>query len=122
MGIDAAGVAVSAARKLDERPALTVAEVAQRLGVHAKTIRREIKRGRLEAFRVGDSVRVSWDAIEKYKRETSVVPTATNGGASGGRTHPAPIVRRLDGNATLGVPLDRRVGPVAIESARKNVV
>lgn len=80
---------MSAARKLDDRPALTVAEVAQRLGVHAKTIRREIARGRLEAFKVGDSVRVSWDAIEKYKSETSVVPTATGAGASGGRTRPA---------------------------------
>lgn len=38
---------MTAARKLDERPALSVAEVAQRLGVHAKTIRREIKRGRV---------------------------------------------------------------------------
>jgi len=80
---------VTAARKLDERPALSVAEVARLLGAHAKTIRREIARGRLEAFRVGDSVRVSWDAIEKYKSETSVVPTATVAGASGGRTRPA---------------------------------
>ena len=78
---------MSAARRLDDRPALSVAEVARLLGVHARTIRREIARGRLEAFRVGDSVRVSWDAIEKYKSETSVVPTATGAGASGGRTH-----------------------------------
>lgn len=80
---------MSAARKLDERPALAVAEVARLLGVHPRTIRREIARGRLEAFKVGDSVRVSWDAIEKYKSETSVVPTATGAGASGGRTLPA---------------------------------
>lgn len=79
---------MSAARRLDDRPALSVAEVARLLGVHARTIRREIARGRLEAFRVGDSVRVSWDAIEKYKSETSVVPTATGAGASGGRTRP----------------------------------
>ncbi len=79
---------MSAARRLDDRPALSVAEVARLLGVHARTIRREIACGRLGAFKVGSSVRVSWDAIEKYKSETSVVPTATGAGASGGRTRP----------------------------------
>lgn len=80
---------MSAARRLDDRLALSVAEVARLLGVHARTIRREIARGRLEAFRVGDSVRVSWAAIEAYQSETRVEPTATSAGASGGRTHRA---------------------------------
>lgn len=80
---------MTAARALDDRPALTVAEVARLLSVSPRTIRREIARGRLVAFKVGDAVRVSWDAIEKYKNETSVGPTATDAGASGGRTRRA---------------------------------
>ena len=35
---------MTAARKLDERPALTVAEVARLLGAHPRTIRREAVR------------------------------------------------------------------------------
>jgi excisionase family DNA binding protein len=82
---------VTAARAIDDRPALTVAEVARVLSVHARTVRREIARGRLAAFRVGDSVRVSWQAVEAYRSETRVVPTGIDGGASGGRTHRAAV-------------------------------
>jgi excisionase family DNA binding protein len=82
---------VSAARAIDDRPALTVAEVARVLSVHRRSVHRAIARGALEAFKVGRAVRVTWDAIETYRKAMCVVPTGIDGGASGGRTHRAAV-------------------------------
>ena len=41
---------------------LTVAEAAQELGVHQRTIRRQIKSGELAHRRVGGSIRIDIDA------------------------------------------------------------
>lgn len=79
---------MTAARALDERPAMTVAEVARLLSCDDKTVRREIDRGRLGAFRVGREWRITWAAVEAYQRATSEERTATSAVASGGPTHP----------------------------------
>jgi excisionase family DNA binding protein len=53
---------------------ITVAEAAERLGVHHMTIRRWIREGRLRAFRVGD-VRRYVDAEEvEALREPQELP------------------------------------------------
>jgi len=92
---------VTAARAIDNRPALTVAEVARVLNVHARTVHRAIARGALEAFKVGRAVRVTWQAVEAYRSETRVVPTATNAGASGGRTHRAAVAPSFDAKVSI---------------------
>lgn len=47
---------------------LTVRTVAERLTVDDTTVRREIKRGQLEAVRVGSVWRVKHDSLDAYLR------------------------------------------------------
>ncbi|MGC4048342.1 MAG: helix-turn-helix domain-containing protein [Paludibaculum sp.] len=47
-------------------PFMTIAEVAARVGVSTKTVRREIKRGRLHAYRIGATWRVSLEQLEGW--------------------------------------------------------
>ena len=44
-------------------------ELAKGWGVSRETVRREIKRGELDAFRVGHTVRVPSGAVEEYERK-----------------------------------------------------
>lgn len=46
--------------------ALTVAEVAALWHVNARTVRREVERGRLHAVRIGRAMRITRDAIHEY--------------------------------------------------------
>jgi excisionase family DNA binding protein len=46
---------------------LTVAQVAHRLGCSARTVQREIARGKLRAFRAGSDWRVSPEALVEYQ-------------------------------------------------------
>lgn len=63
----------------------TINDVAKALAVHPDTVRREIARGRLTAFRVGRKLRIRWESVEAYVLETSVVPTAISAVRPGGR-------------------------------------
>lgn len=45
---------------------LTVAQVAHRLGVHRKTVLREIERGHLRGFKAGRDWRISPEALVEY--------------------------------------------------------
>ena len=45
-------------------PLYSVREVAEQLGVHPETIRRQIHEGRLEAVRVGRLLRIPKEALE----------------------------------------------------------
>ena len=45
---------------------LGISEVARHLGVSDYTVRREIKRGRLAAIRVGKAIRISRADLERY--------------------------------------------------------
>jgi len=47
---------------------LTVEEVAKRLSVALRTVRRLIDRGELPAHRIGRMVRISEDDLERYIR------------------------------------------------------
>ena len=47
-------------------PALSVGEIAALLGCSPRTVRREIHRGNLRAFRVGRAVRVTRQALYEY--------------------------------------------------------
>jgi len=49
-----------------ERRHLTLREVAARLGVSEKTVRRWIARGNLDAWRQGRVVRVSESALRRF--------------------------------------------------------
>jgi excisionase family DNA binding protein len=59
------------------RPALSINEAADVLAVNPRTIEREIRRGRLSAFRVGRAVRILPDALQTYTTR-SEAPSATN--------------------------------------------
>jgi len=54
---------------MNKPAALRVGEVARILGVHAHTVRNEIKRGRLRAFRAGRLMLVSRIALLEYMRD-----------------------------------------------------
>lgn len=60
---------------MPERPHLTVAQSAERLGVSTKTLRRRIADGHLPAYRVngGRSLRLKVDDVDALLRR---VPTA----------------------------------------------
>ena len=45
---------------------LTVQEVADRIGVHKRTIEREIERKKLKVVRIGRSVRIRPEDLEAY--------------------------------------------------------
>lgn len=55
----------------DTPSSLTVAQVAQRLGVHPKTVYRLVEAGRLPAIRVGRLWRVPAGALDRYERTVS---------------------------------------------------
>lgn len=47
------------------QPLLTVEEVADRLGLHPRTVRRYIRDGELEAHKIGKSYRITASALER---------------------------------------------------------
>ena len=53
----------------DEPDVLKLSRVGELLGCDAKTVRREIQRGRLQAFKVGNSHRVTKRALLRYVGE-----------------------------------------------------
>ncbi len=56
---------------MDETRYLTAAEVAERLGISLRTVRRRIADGTLPAVRIGGAVRVPASALEVAEPETS---------------------------------------------------
>lgn len=50
---------------------LTVAQVAERLNVSEKTIRRLVAAGRLAETRVGRSIRISEEELERFRRDST---------------------------------------------------
>jgi excisionase family DNA binding protein len=64
---------------------MTVTEVAERLAVDPRTVRAEIERGRLAAFRVGAVWRIAPASLEEYMRPseaTSEPPQVPTGAAT----------------------------------------
>jgi len=51
---------------------LTTDEVAKHLRVSKRTLLREVEAGKLEAFRVGKSLRFTKKALEEYKERQKV--------------------------------------------------
>jgi len=55
------------------RECVSLREASCRLGVCVRTVRREIDRGRLAAFRVGRNLRITLNELRRYM-ETEVAP------------------------------------------------
>jgi len=53
---------------------LSVTEIANMLSVSKRTVQRIVKRGDLDAIRVGGQIRVRRSALDKMLRERSVYP------------------------------------------------
>ena len=51
---------------------LSIAKVAEQLGVHSDTVRRAIKKGKLKAHRVETQIRILPDSLDKYIEENTV--------------------------------------------------
>jgi excisionase family DNA binding protein len=51
------------------RQMMTLAEAADRLGLHPSTLRHQIRRGAISAEKIGRDWMVSADEIERYRRE-----------------------------------------------------
>ena len=56
----------------NERECLSLQEASCRLGVCVRTIRREIDRGRLPAFRVGRNLRIQLSELRRYMESEAV--------------------------------------------------
>ena len=52
----------------------TIAQIAADYNISPLTVRREIARGRLEAFRVGRQIRVTQVALDAYAANATIVP------------------------------------------------
>ena len=57
-------------------PFLTIAQVAQRWRVHAKTVRRLIARGDLAVHRIGGQIRIALADLVAYERLTRLSEAA----------------------------------------------
>jgi excisionase family DNA binding protein len=57
---------------LNDLRTLTVDEVAEILGVHAETVRRWVREGRLEAARWGGRLHFTADAIRRFQAAAAV--------------------------------------------------
>lgn len=55
--------------KIMVRKTFRVDELAKDWGVNPRTIRREIDRGKLDAFKVGDTWRIPVEEAQKYQEE-----------------------------------------------------
>lgn len=53
---------------------LNVDDVAKKLKVSKRTVQREVEAGKLEAFKVGKSLRFRGEAVEEYMRKQRVQP------------------------------------------------
>ncbi len=51
---------------------VSLREAGRRLGVCARTIRREIERGRLKAIRVGRSLRIRVEELRRYMEQQAI--------------------------------------------------
>jgi excisionase family DNA binding protein len=56
-------------RMLLKEPLLTVSEVAERLRVSTKTVRRRIKDGRLRSIRISGLIRIAMADLEDFIRD-----------------------------------------------------
>ena len=63
---------------MDDTKYLTLEQVAKLLGVSERTVMRQIKAGRLKAFKVGRSLRFEEDAIQEYVKHQQVTPEKTS--------------------------------------------
>jgi len=59
---------------MDDTKYLTLEQVSQLLGVSKRTVMRQIKAGRLKAFKVGRSLRFEEGAIQEYIKHQQVTP------------------------------------------------
>ena len=51
----------------------SIRQTADLLGVHYNTVYRMVRRGELEAYKVGRIIRISDEDIEKWKRQSTAV-------------------------------------------------
>ena len=86
---------------MKEDEILTPAEVADQLKITKNTVYELIKRGELEAYRVGKKIRVECRAVEALKKKR--IPAPSSGGASSSAAVPAQkdVSRGLDGNELI---------------------
>ena len=56
----------------EDSECVSVREAGRRLGVCARTIRREIERGRLTAFRVGRNLRIPMSELRRYMEQQTI--------------------------------------------------
>jgi excisionase family DNA binding protein len=59
---------------MDDTKYLTLEQVSKLLGVSKRTVMRQIKAGRLKAFKVGRSLRFEEEAIQEYIKHQQVTP------------------------------------------------
>jgi excisionase family DNA binding protein len=52
---------------------LSLREVAERLGVHEKTVSRLIQEGKIAAYRVGGQIRIAVEDLDRYLSGARVV-------------------------------------------------
>ena len=83
----------------DDAELLSVDQVAERLGLHVRTVRRYVRHGRLRAVRIGKQYRIAREALDALtgREPTAPAPAPVAAAASGARQIEVSSIVQADG-------------------------
>ena len=81
----------------DDADLLSVDQVAERLGLHVRTVRRYVRHGRLRAVRIGKQYRVAREALDALTGRDTPPPAAAAAAAPGARQIEVSAIVQADG-------------------------
>jgi excisionase family DNA binding protein len=81
----------------DDAELLSVDQVAERLGLHVRTVRRYVRHGRLRAVRIGKQYRIAREALDALTGREPAAPAAVAAAAPGLRQIEVSTIVQADG-------------------------
>jgi len=81
----------------DDAELLSVDQVAERLGLHVRTVRRYVRHGRLRAVRIGKQYRIAREALDALTGREPTAPAPVAAAASGARQIEVSTIVQADG-------------------------
>jgi excisionase family DNA binding protein len=81
----------------DDAELLSVDQVAERLGLHVRTVRRYVRHGRLRAVRIGKQYRIAREALDALTGREPAAPAPVAAVAPGSRQIEVSTIVQADG-------------------------
>ena len=81
----------------DDAELLSVDQVAERLGLHVRTVRRYVRHGRLRAVRIGKQYRIAREALDALTGRETPEPAPLAAAAPGARQIEVSTIVQVDG-------------------------